>query len=188
MIKHYIAKLILKIRKLGYMCFNANKNIYGKYKTYQPVVLRGKGIVSFGSNVSFGVINSPMFYNTYAYIEPRHSDSKISFGNYIKVNNNFSVVSEKSIIIKDNVIIGYNCRISDSNFHDLDPKRRLKKDPDIQEVIIGSNVFLGNDVTVLKGVCIGDNSVVAAGSIVTKSFPENVIIGGVPAKIIRELD
>ena len=86
MIKHYIAKLILKFRKLGYKCFNTNKNINGNYSAFQPVVLRGNGTVNFGSNVRFGVINSPMLYNTYAYIEPRHSDSKISFGNNIKLS------------------------------------------------------------------------------------------------------
>ena len=188
MIKHFVAKIILKFRKLGYMCFNTNKNIIGKHISFQPVVIRGKGTVSFGSNVRFGVINSPLFYNTYAYIEPRQSESKISFGNDITINNNFSVVSEKSVTLKNNVLIGYNCKISDSNFHDLNSKRRLQQDPDSQDVVIGNNVFLGNDVTVLKGVTIGDNSVVAAGSIVTKSFPENVIIGGVPAKIIRDLD
>ncbi|MFK7781001.1 acyltransferase [Psychroserpens sp.] len=188
MIKHYIAKLILKFRKLGYKCFSTNKNIIGTCISYQPVVFRGEGTVSFGSNVRFGVINSPLFYNTYAYIEARQPHSNIIFGNNITINNNFSVVSERSITIKDNVLIGYNCKISDSNFHDLNAERRLQQDPNSKDVVIGDNVFLGNDVTILKGVSIGDNSVVAAGSIVTKSFPENVIIGGVPANIIRKLD
>jgi len=188
MIKHYIARFILKFKKLGYMCFNKNKSIYGNYKAFQPVVLRGKGTIDFGSNVQFGVINSPMFYNTYAYVEARHSKSKILFGNHVSINNNFAITSEKSITIGDHVLIGYNCSISDSNFHDLNPLNRLNTDLDPKEVIIGKNVFIGNNVTILKGVAIGDNSVVAAGSIVTKSFPENVIVGGVPAKIIGKLD
>lgn len=188
MIKHYIARFILKFRKLCYMCFNKNKSIYGKYVAFQPVVFRGKGTVDFGSNVQFGVINSPMFYNTYAYVEARHSESKILFGNHISINNNFAITSEKSITIGDHVLIGYNCSISDSNFHDLNPHNRLNTDLEPKEVIIGKNVFIGNNVTILKGVVIGENSVVAAGSIVTKSFPASAIIGGVPAKIISSLN
>jgi len=49
-------------------------------------------------------------------------------------------------------------------------------------------VFIGNNVTVLKGVTIGENSIVATGAIVTKSFPKDVIIGGCPAKIIGEVN
>ncbi|WCO00832.1 acyltransferase [Psychroserpens ponticola] len=187
MIKHYATKIILKVRKLGYKCFNTNKNISGKYTAIQPVVFRGKGSVVFGKHVKFGIVNSPMFYNTYAYIEARQPDSKIVFGNNVSVNNNFSITSEKSIIIKDDVLIGYNCHISDSNFHDLNPGNRLNTDLNPKEVSIGKNVFIGNNVTILKGVVLGENLVVAAGSVVTKSFSKNLIIGGVPAKIISEL-
>lgn len=55
-------------------------------------------------------------------------------------------------------------------------------------MIIEKNVFIGNSVTILKDLTIGENSVVAAGTIVTKSFPANVLIGGSPAKLIRALN
>ena len=55
------------------------------------------------------------------------------------------------------------------------------------EVIIGNNVWLGSNVKVLKGVSIGDNSIISAGSVVTKSVPENVIAGGIPAKVIKDI-
>ena len=61
---------------------------------------------------------------------------------------------------------------------------RDSTDPEPQEVVIEDNVFIGNNVTILKGVRIGKNTVVAAGSVVTKSFPNDVVIGGVPAQII----
>lgn len=188
MIKHYTANFILKFRKLVYKCFNTNKNINGNFKALQPVVFRGKGSITFGNNVKFGILNSPMLYNAYAYVEARHANSKISIGNHVSINNNFSMSSEKSIVIGDFTLIGYNCNISDSNFHDLNPINRINTDLDPKEVIIGKNVFIGNNVTILKGVTIGDNSIIAAGSIVTKNFPENVILAGVPAKIIRKLD
>ncbi|OBQ55631.1 acyltransferase [Tamlana sp. s12] len=154
---------------------------------YQPVVLKGEGEINFGEHVSFGVINSPFYLNSYCYIEARSKKASIFFGNNIHINNAVSIVSEKKIIIKDNVLIGHSCTIMDSNFHDLTANNRTSTDPDPQEVIIGRNVFIGNKVTVLKGVVLGENTVVAACSVVTKSFPSNVVIGGNPAKIINTL-
>ena len=118
----------------------------------------------------------------------RSKKSSIIFGNDISINNAFSAVAECSIVIKDKVLIGYNCSISDSNFHDLRKDNRQQTDPNPAEVIIETNVFIGNNVTILKGVTIGANSVVSAGAIVTKSFPSNVIIGGCPAVQIGEVE
>jgi len=157
------------------------------YVAQQPVLLKGKGKIIFSDNVKIGVINSPMYYNTYAYIEARSEKSQISFGKNTYINNSFSVVSEKTIVIGDDVLIGYNCCIYDSNFHDLNKDNRKNTDPSPEAVMIKNNVFIGNNVTILKGVTIGENSVVATGAIVTKSVPENVIVGGCPAKILTEL-
>jgi len=55
------------------------------------------------------------------------------------------------------------------------------------KVIIGKNVWIGANVTILKDVNIGDNSIIGAGAVVTKDIPSNVIVGGVPAKIIKEI-
>ncbi|MDD7885340.1 acyltransferase [Flavivirga sp. 57AJ16] len=161
--------------------------VSGTYLSYQPVVLRGCGNISFGDNVSIGVINSPYFYNSYAYIEARTKKSYIKFGNNIHINNGFSIISEKSITIEDNTLIGFNCHIIDSAFHNLQIDKRKEIDLNPQDVIIEKNVFIGNNVTILKGITIGENSVIASGSVVTKSCPKNVIIAGVPANIIREL-
>ncbi|RLJ67126.1 maltose O-acetyltransferase [Lacinutrix venerupis] len=166
---------------------SSNNNVDGNFKAYQPVVIRGKGHVKFGNKVNIGVINSPLFYNTYAYIEARSNDAVISFGNNININNSFSVVSEKSITIEDNVLIGYNCSIIDSDFHDLEPSNRNNNTQKKESVLISKNVFIGNNVSIFKGVTIGENSVVAASSVVTKSFPSNVVVGGNPAKIIKTL-
>lgn len=187
MIKDFISDVLLTIRKGIYFFYSNNESINGTYKSYQPVVIRGKGQITFGSDVSIGVINSPRLYNSYAYIEARSKNASIVFGNNIHINNAFSAISEKKITINADVLIGYNCQITDSNFHDLDIGIRNHTDPEPKEVIIESNVFIGNNVTILKGVIIGKNSVVATGSIVTKSVPENVVVGGCPATIIRSL-
>ncbi len=187
MLKNIVSKLFLFKRKMVYSFFSNNKKITGSFVSNQPVVIKGLGDVVFGSNVNFGVVDSPFFLNSYAYLEARTKHSVLSFGNNIHINNGFSVISEKKIVINDNVLIGVNCQIMDSVFHNLDAEKRLETDPKPEEVVIGENVFIGNNVTILKGVNIGENSVVANGAIVTKSFPKNVVIAGVPAKIIRDL-
>ncbi len=187
MLKSFIERIILFLRKIKYSFFSNNNNVKGSYKSYQPVVIRGVGKISFGNKVCFGVVNSQGYYNSYAYIEARTNESSIVFGNNIHINNGFSIVSEKRIILGDNVLIGFNCQIIDSSFHDLRVDKRFFTDPNPKEVIIKNNVFIANNVTILKGVTIGDNCVISSGSVVTKSFPENVLIAGVPAKIVRQL-
>ncbi|MEI3001253.1 MAG: acyltransferase [Victivallis sp.] len=99
------------------------------------------------------------------------------------------IVAEESVIIGDRVMIGVNCRIADTDFHPLDlksravPHSRGKTAP----VVIGSDVFIGMNCIVLKGVSIGCGSVIAAGSVVTKSIPPHVMAGGNPARVLRSL-
>lgn len=91
------------------------------------------------------------------------------------------------IIIGDNVLCGANTTITDFDWHPLDPTQRLNgKAVDSRPVIVGNNVWLGLNVVLLKGVRIGDNSVIAAGSVVTQDIPANVIAGGSPCKILKE--
>lgn len=182
----YVA-ILMYFKRSFYRFASTNNRVQGSCEAIQPVVLNGEGQIKFGANVRIGVRDSPSFYNSYAYIEARTANASISFGSNVSINNQFTVVSESSVIIKDEVLIGLNCAIYDSNFHDLDVGNRKKSDPHPQQVIIERNVFVGSNVTILKGVIIGENSVVATGTIVTKSFPANVVIGGSPAKIIRSL-
>ena len=187
-LKKYIIRIILKCRKIKYNLYSTNINVSGEKIAHQPVILKGKGKISFGHQVNFGVINSPHFYNTYAYLESRNRDSILEFGNNIHINNGFSAVSEKSITIMDNVLVGYNCSIIDSSFHNIQVDKRNETDPNPKKVIIEKNVFIGNNVTILKGVTIGENSVIANGSVVTKSFPKDIVIAGVPASIIKRIE
>jgi len=93
-----------------------------------------------------------------------------------------SIGCAKKIIIGQNVRCGNNTMIMDTDWHWNDPRTGPNA-----PVVIADNVWLGINVTVMKGVTIGKNTVVAAGSIVTKSLPANVVAAGMPAKVIREL-
>lgn len=98
------------------------------------------------------------------------------------ISNNSSINCFKKITIGDNVIISKNVNIRDSDNHVIKYEGYEKE----KEIIIGNNVWIGLNATILKGVTIGDNSIVAAGAIVTGDVPNNCIVAGVPAKIIKE--
>ena len=70
--------------------------------------------------------------------------------------------------------------------HWVDPDKR-RQIGEIGKVLIGKNVWVGNNVLILKNTVIGDNSVVAAGAIVSGESPPNVVLGGVPAKVIKKI-
>ncbi|ESU25836.1 hypothetical protein FLJC2902T_30300 [Flavobacterium limnosediminis JC2902] len=163
------------------------QSVSGKPEIAYPILLKGQGKIVFGDKVKVGVELSPGFYSGYGYIEVRNPESVIEIGNNVRLNNGFSIVALQKIIIGDNVLIGLNLSVSDSDFHHLNSSERFHPNPPSEEVKIGNNVFIGTDVTILKGVTIGDNSVIGSNSVVTKSVPENVVVAGNPARIIREL-
>jgi len=152
----------------------------------QPILVCGNGNIDIHSSVIFGVESSPGFYSGYSYIESRHKDSVVKIGEGTIINNNLKIISDnKKITIGSRCLIGFNFQVLNSNFHDLDPERRFNSRIIHQgDVEIGNNVFIGNNVTVLKGVHIGRNSVIANGSVIVKSVPENSIVGGNPAIMI----
>jgi len=167
----------------------SNCKIVGKPYLNQPAQLVGRGEIVFEGRVTIGVFPSPYFFNGYAYIEARNPGSKVIIGNGTWINNNFVAISEhKSITIGENVFIGTFVEIFDSNFHGLEPDRRCISNPEEAcPVIIEDNVFIGSNVKILKGVTIGRDSVIANGSIVTKSIPAGVVAGGNPARVLKQL-
>ncbi len=164
-------------------------DITGKPHIKQPVLFIGKGSLKFGNNVNIGYYPSPYFYSGNAHFEARTIDSKITIGNNVYFNNNFVAISEVSITIGNNILIGTNVEIYDSDFHNMEPHLRFgAQEYPTAKVIIEDNVWLGSNVKILKGVTIGQNSVIANGAIVTKSIPANVVAGGIPAKVIKLLN
>lgn len=188
MLDKYIKKYFQRTRIYCFKILSNNKNIQGVATKNQPVLFLGEGNIIFGRNVSLGYFPSPKFYSDSIHIEARRLDSEIKFGNNIYINNGFIAVAESSYIhIEDDVLIGTNVEIINSDFHGLDPKERNSGKQISLPIIISKNVFIGSNVVITKGVTIGENTVIANGSVVTTSFPENVIVGGNPAKVIRSL-
>lgn len=117
-------------------------------------------------------------------------------GGQISIGKNFgisgsTIYSISKITIGDNCLIGANCKIIDNDFHPLDFQKRKKNDfRDITKkpIHIGDDCFIGMNSIVLRGSYLGNNCIVGAGSVVSGKFPDNVVIAGNPAKIIKHLD
>lgn len=119
-------------------------------------------------------------------------NSLLQIGNNVGMSGT-TIVCLKEIIISDNVKIGGNTCIYDTDFHSFNTHERNQKNEDLKKVnkksvFIEKNVFIGAHVTILKGVNIGENSIIGACSVVTKNIPANEIWAGNPIKFIRKLD
>ena len=124
------------------------------------------------------------------YIEPPfHSNwggKHVHFGNNVYANFNLTLVDDTHIYIGDNTMIGPNVTLATAG-HPILPKLRLKGYQFNMPIHIGKNCWLGTGVIVLPGVSIGDNSVIGAGSVVTKDLPSNVVAYGNPCKVVRPI-
>lgn len=100
------------------------------------------------------------------------------------INFNCTILDESKVVIGNNSFIGPNVSIYTA-CHPLESEKRNKFIEWAEPVTIGNNVWIGGDVTILPGVTIGNNVVIGGGSVVTKDFPSNVVIGGNPARIIK---
>lgn len=122
-----------------------------------------------------------------------HSDLKFDNGKNIHVGDNFlanynlTVLDVGKVTIGDNVWIGPNTDIYTVT-HPIQGKDRRKHLSKVLPVTIGNDVWICGKVTICPGVTIGNNVVVAAGAVVTKNIPDNVMVAGVPAQIIKRLD
>lgn len=101
-------------------------------------------------------------------------------------NFNTIFVDDAEIFFGDDVLVGPGCQFVTAE-HPLSPSQRRKKMQYNKPIHVGNNVWLGAGAIVLPGVTIGDDSVVAAGAVVTKDVPANVVVAGVPARVIKTI-
>ena len=120
-------------------------------------------------------------------IPPFHTEfgKNIKIGKKVFINSCCRFQDNGGIEIGDGTMIGSNVTIVTLN-HDINPKTRVNANP--KHVKIGKNVWIGSDCTILPGVNIGENSIVGAGSVVTKNVPKNTIVVGNPARVIKEIE
>ncbi len=129
-----------------------------------------------GKPVDESVTVFPPFYADFG--------KNITLGKRIFINSGCKFQDQGGVVIGDDCLIGHNTVLATLN-HDLAPSRRADLHP--APVVIGRNVWIGSNVTVLPGVTIGADAVVAAGSVVTKDVPEKSVVVGSPARVVRLL-
>lgn len=148
--------------------------INGSY--HQPEELRALFSQLTGQPVdaTFGLF--PSFYTD--------CGKNIHIGKNVFINMGCKFQDQGGIFIGDGALIGHNVVLATLN-HAKSPDNRATMIP--SPIHIGRNVWIGSNATVLPGVTIGDGAIVAAGAVVTTDVPENTIVGGVPARIIRTI-
>ena len=125
------------------------------------------------------------------YIEPPfHANwggKHVHFGKCVYANFNFTAVDDTHIYVGDYTMFGPNVILATAG-HPILPKLRQEAYQYNMPVHIGKNCWLGDGVIVLPGVTIGDNTVIGAGSVVTKDIPSNVVAVGNPCRVLREIN
>ena len=144
------------------------------YHTLEEIQSLMSRLIGKPLDESFGMF--PPFYTD--------CGKNITIGKNVFINSGCRFQDQGGISIGDDTLIGHNAVFATLN-HGLKPDKRQDLYP--APIHIGKNVWIGANVTVLPGVTIGDNAVIAAGAVVTKDVPENTIAGGVPAKEIKKI-
>ena len=129
-----------------------------------------------GKPVGDGFGLFPPFYTDFG--------KNITIGNNVFINAGCKFQDQGGIFIGDGALIGHNVVLATLN-HDLDPAKRQQLHPG--KIVIGKGVWIGANATVTAGVTVGDNAVIAAGAVVNKEVEANTVVGGVPARKIKEI-
>ena len=143
----------------------------------EPARLRELLAQLTGRPVDESVTFFPPFYSDFG--------KNITLGKRIFINSGCKFQDQGGVVIGDDCLIGHNAVLATLN-HGLAPSRRADMHP--APIVIGRNVWIGANATILPGVTIGDNAVVAAASVVTKDVPENSVVVGSPARVVRTIE
>lgn len=184
MFKSNYFKLIMKLNRIK---FGKNLNLYGI-----PVIFKKKGSeLNIGENctIKSSFLSNLVGLSQRAIIITRTKEAKINIGNNVGISG-ATIYARKGITIGDNTLIGGNVKILDNDFHPLEIEDRNRDNKDMiksREIIIGKDCFIGCNSIILKGSRIGNGSIVGAGSVVAGEFPNNCIVAGNPARLIKRL-
>lgn len=153
-------------------------------------ILQPRNLTIFGRHIYGGdnlhIICSRAKPVTLSCWSSKQQQGEVRIGNNVLISPGVSISSAQRIVIGDNCMIAAEVYISDSDWHGLYNRTRPFRCSAAVE--LKNNVWIGYRVIINKGVTIGENSVVAAGSVVVESVPDNTVVGGNPARIIKTLN
>lgn len=137
-------------------------------------------------NAVFSELIGKKVDDTFFMIPPFYSDfgENIHIGKNVFVNHACTFMDRGGITVEDNVLIGPKVNLITTN-HPINPSERRATIS--QPIVIKKGAWIGVGATILPGVTIGENSIVAAGAVVSKDVPDNTIVGGIPAKFIKSI-
>lgn len=123
---------------------------------------------------------------TFGLFPPFYTDcgKNLNIGKNVFINSGCKFQDQGGITIDDGTLIGHNVVLATLN-HSFETSNRADLIP--EPIHIGKNVWIGANATILPGVTIGDGAIIAAGAVVTKNVEENTVVGGIPAKKIKQL-
>ena len=199
--------LMRKIRYLFYIYINrfmfyingvkygSNLRVFNRFYLYK----NKSAYCVIGNNFTFtsGEAFNPLSRNVRGAIYLPMESSTLTIGDNVGISS-ACIWAQENITIGNNVNIGADCVILDTDCHNLDYKVRVSKErmpngmsvdcytANCMPIVIEDNVLIGTRCIILKGVTIGERSIIAAGSVVTKSIPCDCIAGGNPCRIIRK--
>ena len=143
---------------------------------YEPEEVRALLSELFGYEVPATLRVFPPFYTDFG--------KNIKVGEDVFINACCHFQDHGGVTIGDGCQIGHNVVFATLN-HGVAPEERKHTIP--APVVLGKNVWVGSNSTILQGVTIGDNAIVAAGAVVTKDVPANTVVGGVPARVLKKI-
>jgi acetyltransferase-like isoleucine patch superfamily enzyme len=156
-----------------------------------PVIHKYKGSdIRIGSNFTMRnwYTSNPLGVNR-SFLTTLSKDSKLIIGDNVGISGSVICVAEE-INIGNNTLVGANTRIFDNDFHSINHEERGIDAENIKskKIIIGENVLIGANCLIIKGVNIGNNSIIGAGSVVTGAIEDNSVYSGNPAKFIKKIN
>lgn len=182
-------KLLLSVLFYRKMLLKECKNCASDVRVYYPISLKGLKYISIGTNFKLdygGILEAWDNHNGKQYFPQIKIGSNVSFG------KNCHIGCIENITIDDGVLFGSNVLVIDHNhglkdYSDINiiPNKRFLSSSG--PIHIGKNVWVGEKVTILSGVSIGDNTIIGANSVVTKNIPANCVACGIPAKVIKTI-
>lgn len=186
-LKDMLLKLYTKLLRVRYNCLFIGQRSF-VYPNVQLLLRRG-GEIRIGCNSKIGCFSHGYLVGFHTPCRMACSEKgTINIGNNCRING-ANISAKSSITIGHGSKIACGVQILDYNAHDVYSKNRAATSlNDAKPIEIGNNVWIGLGAIILKGTIIGDNSVVAAGSIVKGVFPPYSIIMGNPAKVVKRLD
>lgn len=188
LLRSVVARVHLLRAYLGARWSGTDLTVGRGVRFYQRTIISGEGRVRIGGRTFLGYPIGGGFRSSCCELQARYADAVISLGESVGINNGLLIIAARSVEIGDGCLIGKDVQVLDFDAHGIAPEERRSSIGKISPVVLGRHVWIGNDVILLKGTRIGDNSIVAAGAVVPGGdYPPNVILGGNPARVVGDV-